>query len=808
MSCYTLPQRNQYCSDSYMLVNDEMSVDETFENKDYLKYLSCVDVKNVCGERTIIMNATQAQTGITKSVLTMPDIKNCIWVVKFQEDRNEAQIFKDLRPVSPLRIEVSQILGLDFYVFQEEEIFLQANQQNITDDDDPQFDIPWEQFRQGEQYYILALKKYNSTTTDFQVKFSINLVQLQEFQWVNSQADEAQLYFASIVLVILSVYAAVIANKSREHRLRKASSKLQTKKVKKPRSKKGRKIKRSLFQNPYLNLPNQPGNGGNNGDQPGEGSSKQKSSIKLNESMFDQSGELRDLLSRGGLSLRNQLEKSEQKIQDSFFSSENNKSKSSDSDGSSSSQENNLDKRNSSSNNTSHVQGNNKKVKRIDSNKNSGSGTQSGYSSLQRMQSVKFKENVDTKKRRRNNNYMDNTADLTANDIQWMNDTQVRDLQGADVLSQTQGSPPQKGGQLIEVDSQYRIRKKSPHAMTYKDLYQSQRNNLLAQSARRKQQNSSYQQHRNSTPSQLSSKSGKIPQRTNAIAQIANSYIQSSRDRNNQMLQHQSQGSLSNMSYKSQIQQQMLKSSFVKQVKKKPSPLKFQGQSNRNSQKSLGPSTFRSKKNGSTPPIIKGSERISNLDGQSITRNLSPQKYNNTQNMRNVLSPSSRQGQTQNRRKQFISNQKRSKSQQFTHDADGNLEEVVRNVDADNSLIEEFKFGNEEQYSSSVYTSQQHSSNIQAQSSSTGNNQLLFGRNFRVSVGNLSSSRDQSKQRQQESNIENGVPDATKGKKQTEELLEIDSQKYRDNLQSKQKSSDSKSSRTNNSNSRSFRSRR
>lgn len=182
--------------------------------------------------------------------------------------------------------------------------------------------------------------------------------------------------------------------------------------------------------NPYLNLPNSGSQ--NRGDKSGENSSKAagKSSIKLDESAFDKTEEMKDLLQRSAQSLRDKINQAKKlKIQDSFFSSESRSDESSYRDIPETSKNDG-----NSSSNVRLIQGNEpkkgKRVKRIDSTKQNSNNTNSNRNagtgnSLQRMQSVKFKDSVQVNVGRRNL-YQDNTADISANDLQMFNDSQSR----------------------------------------------------------------------------------------------------------------------------------------------------------------------------------------------------------------------------------------------------------------------------------------------------------------------------------------------------------------------------------------------
>lgn len=60
---------------------------------------------------------------------------------------------------------------------------------------------------------------------------------------------------------------------------------------------------------------------------------------------------------------------------------------------------------------------------------------------------------------------MDNTADLTANDIVWLNESSHShsntNINGNGIISQTQGSPPNKKAQLFEIENTFKLKKNS-----------------------------------------------------------------------------------------------------------------------------------------------------------------------------------------------------------------------------------------------------------------------------------------------------------------------------------------------------------
>lgn len=135
-------------------------------------------------------------------------------------------------------------------------MLFQVIPENITDSDETFVDIAWQDFIDGDHFYILALKSQNySGDTDFLVEFDINLIELYKFSWVPSNIDKVFMIAAPLILAALLIYSGMVAFRARLLRLRKAGNKLQMKKVKKPKQKKQKK-KKSHFLNPYLNLPN------------------------------------------------------------------------------------------------------------------------------------------------------------------------------------------------------------------------------------------------------------------------------------------------------------------------------------------------------------------------------------------------------------------------------------------------------------------------------------------------------------------------------------------------------------------------
>ncbi|CDW86214.1 UNKNOWN [Stylonychia lemnae] len=709
ISCYSIPQLNQFCSDQYL----------QYPNYKYLKYQSCVDPKHICGERNINISASLALNGLTREVKLEPDTKNCFWILSYQSDENEEYIFDELRESSPVRINILNISGATVYIFKEEEELLSAIKQNITDNDDPLLDIEWQEFSKGEKYYVIAIKDSNAKHGDFAVSFSIELVELEEFKWVVRE-DEAYLYIATFILIGLSIFAMIVSARSRRIRLRKASTILQTKKVKIP--KKRQRKRKSNFFNPFLNI-----NGMNPNNQ-----DPQPNNIKLDENTFNQS-ELKELLAKGDKSIfmGDQSMRAHvsliQKIEDSFFSSE------SQSDYSEDAQEDNNDKE---LNNTRLIQGNEnltkKQIKRNDSGQNSGIGQQSGRQQVRRMQSNKFKQNNNNQQR----NYLDNTADLTANDIQWNESSHGL---SNDPMSQSQGSPPYKKGQLIDVDSSLKLKKHQN--MTYKDLYRSQRNQLVqAQSERRKHNHIQQNNHRGSLPNQLIGKGGGSIFKQKAP----------SRDRN-------SNHSLSNLSYKTQGNRNYNPNHSVMIKKKKPTPLNFVNNNiSNNGERNVQTSRSRRKSpKRRAPKSLK--ERSSEIDDKSFTRNLAP---NTPQNHTQGISPVSAYNEKSNKRMMFTDSQGRSKSQQIRAESEGNQKQISEEMQ-----IEEFK---DSQYGI-------------AESSKNGRNHL------HPSTGNLSSqAKTQQKTVQKRvtgANSNQGTPS-----RQKDELIDIDLQQQRKHFHGKRQS--------------------
>jgi hypothetical protein len=50
---------------------------------------------------------------------------------------------------SPIRISVKNLVGSKVYIYDYEEIHVTADIQNITDKDDPHYDLEWAEFREG-----------------------------------------------------------------------------------------------------------------------------------------------------------------------------------------------------------------------------------------------------------------------------------------------------------------------------------------------------------------------------------------------------------------------------------------------------------------------------------------------------------------------------------------------------------------------------------------------------------------------------------------------------------------------------------
>lgn len=102
-----------------------------------------------------------------------------------------------------------------------------VNPSNITDEDETFFDISWEDFIDGDHFYILALKSQNySGDADFLVEFEINLIELFKFSWTPTNVDKVLMISAPLLIALLLIYSTMIAFRARVLRLRKAGTKL------------------------------------------------------------------------------------------------------------------------------------------------------------------------------------------------------------------------------------------------------------------------------------------------------------------------------------------------------------------------------------------------------------------------------------------------------------------------------------------------------------------------------------------------------------------------------------------------------
>ena len=70
-----------------------------------------------------------------------PVQKSCFWEISYEVAEDEDILTQNVETYSPVRIAVANVSGLVLYLFDEDGIYLEVNQQNITDNDNSYYDI-------------------------------------------------------------------------------------------------------------------------------------------------------------------------------------------------------------------------------------------------------------------------------------------------------------------------------------------------------------------------------------------------------------------------------------------------------------------------------------------------------------------------------------------------------------------------------------------------------------------------------------------------------------------------------------------